>query len=213
MRVISSFWSALMATSPPDGSADLARIPKPTTRAVGPVNRSIYWPPRLHPLERHLELQRFRALPDLQDGELQRLLAAADANARELLGTMGYFAPTITVLMTDTPESKAALRAVVVVVEPGPQTRIASTQITVADSTDKDTESPARRGTRSQVHAVGGRYAFHVVSSFSGRCRPQCGAFPAKRRHGRGQARRRPPSKRFLAPNSMARMLSPLKVR
>ena len=101
-------------------------------------------------LERHLELQRFRALPDLQDGELQRLLAAADANARELLGTMGYFAPTITVLMTDTPESKAALRAVVVVVEPGPQTRIASTQITVADSTDKDTESHARREQRVQ---------------------------------------------------------------
>ena len=51
-------------------------------------------------LERHLELQRFRTLPDLQDGELQRLLGAADANARELLGTLGYLAPTITVLMT-----------------------------------------------------------------------------------------------------------------
>src|SRR5690606_13533018 len=48
-------------------------------------------------LERHLELQRFRHLPDLHASELQRLLGAADANARELLGTLGYFAPTITV--------------------------------------------------------------------------------------------------------------------
>ncbi|WP_026437862.1 autotransporter assembly complex family protein [Acidovorax sp. JHL-9] len=96
-------------------------------------------------LERHLELQRFRNLTDLQDGELQRLLAAADANARELLGTLGYFAPTITVVMTDTPGSSAALRAVAVTVEPGPQTRIASTRITVAERTDEGTDNRARR--------------------------------------------------------------------
>ena len=101
-------------------------------------------------LERHLELQRFRALPDLQDGELQRLLGAADANARELLGTLGYFAPTITVLMTDTPGSSAGLRAVVVVVEPGPQTRIASTRITVDERAGEDTESRASRQERLQ---------------------------------------------------------------
>ena len=101
-------------------------------------------------LERHLELQRFQALHDLQAGELQRLLGAADANARELLGTLGYFAPTITVLMTDTPDSTTALRSVVVVAEPGPQTRIASTRITVADRTDEDAENPARRQDRVQ---------------------------------------------------------------
>ena len=61
-------------------------------------------------LERHLELQRFRNLPDLQAAELQRLLGAADANARELLGTMGYFAPTITVELTETPASAGAPR-------------------------------------------------------------------------------------------------------
>ncbi len=101
-------------------------------------------------LERHLELQRFSALPDLQDGELQRLLGAADANARELLGTLGYFAPTITVLMTDTPGSSAALRAVVVVAEPGPQTHVASTRITVDERTDDGTENRARRQERVQ---------------------------------------------------------------
>ena len=81
-------------------------------------------------LERHLELQRFRNLPDVNANELQRLLGAADANARELLGTLGYFAPTITVELTDTPDSKAAPRTVVVTVQPGPQTRIASADIT-----------------------------------------------------------------------------------
>ncbi len=85
-------------------------------------------------LERHLELQRFRHLPDLHANELQRLLGAADTNARELLGTMGYFAPTITVEQTETPDSKDAPRAVVVTVQPGPQTRIASADLAFTGS-------------------------------------------------------------------------------
>lgn len=80
-------------------------------------------------LERHLELQRFRHLPDLHANELQRLLGAADANARELLGTMGYFAPTITVELTETPDSPTAPRAVVVTVEPGPPTQVARAEV------------------------------------------------------------------------------------
>lgn len=96
-------------------------------------------------LERHLELQRFRNLPDLHANELQRLLGAADANARELLGTMGYFAPTITVELTDTPDSKTAPRTVTVTVEPGPQTRIASADIDFAGAA-----SPAIAGTQAQ---------------------------------------------------------------
>ena len=74
-------------------------------------------------LGRHLELQRFRQLPDLQANELQRLLGATDANARELLGTLGYFAPTITVELTEAQETagtrKGAPRTVTVTVEPG----------------------------------------------------------------------------------------------
>ena len=42
-------------------------------------------------LTRHLELQRFRQLSDLTATEISRLLGAADANTRELLGTLGYF--------------------------------------------------------------------------------------------------------------------------
>ncbi|CAN7365237.1 BamA/TamA family outer membrane protein [Acidovorax sp. LjRoot117] len=100
-------------------------------------------------LERHLELQRFRNLPDVNASELQRLLGAADANARELLGTMGYFAPTITVELTETPDSKAAPRTVVVTVQPGPQTRIASADIDFSGNPAADPED-AKATTRQQ---------------------------------------------------------------
>jgi len=100
-------------------------------------------------LERHLELQRFRNLPDVNASELQRLLGAADANARELLGTMGYFAPTITVELTETPDSKAAPRTVVVTVQPGPQTRIASADIDFSANPAADPED-AKATTRQQ---------------------------------------------------------------
>lgn len=87
-------------------------------------------------LEKHLEIQRFRNLPDLQASELQRLLGATDANARDLLGTMGYFAPSITVEMTETPDAAAAPRAIVISVDPGPQTRIQQADIRFTDPAD-----------------------------------------------------------------------------
>ena len=74
-------------------------------------------------LERHLELQRFRQLPDLQAEELRRLLHAADANVRELLGTLGYFAPDITISLREAPADAAPPTppyAVTITVEPGP---------------------------------------------------------------------------------------------
>ncbi|MBY0410243.1 MAG: outer membrane protein assembly factor, partial [Burkholderiaceae bacterium] len=101
-------------------------------------------------LERNLELQRFRNLPDLQSSELERLLGATDANARELLGTLGYFAPTITVALTETPDSKAAPRTVTIGVEPGPQTRIAKADITLTAPTNDDAQAIARQQERLQ---------------------------------------------------------------
>ena len=46
-------------------------------------------------LERHLELLRYRELTDLSDSELSRLLKTAEQNTRELVATLGYFAPDI----------------------------------------------------------------------------------------------------------------------
>lgn len=74
-------------------------------------------------LEKNLELQRFRDLPGLQERELTRLLGSADANARELLATLGYFSPDIRIDLKPTPDAKAA-KQVLVVVDEGPQTTI-----------------------------------------------------------------------------------------
>ncbi|MDO9277418.1 MAG: BamA/TamA family outer membrane protein [Polaromonas sp.] len=46
-------------------------------------------------LERHLQLQRFRAVSDLEDAELARLMLLADSDVRNLLGTLGYFSPDV----------------------------------------------------------------------------------------------------------------------
>ncbi|MBK7006264.1 MAG: outer membrane protein assembly factor [Burkholderiales bacterium] len=47
-------------------------------------------------LERHLALQRYRSVADLSDSELDRLMAQAIQDSRDLLATLGYFAPDIT---------------------------------------------------------------------------------------------------------------------
>ncbi|WCM94168.1 BamA/TamA family outer membrane protein [Acidovorax sp. NCPPB 2350] len=99
-------------------------------------------------LTRHMELQRFRRLPDLQAGELSRLLGAAEANARELLATLGYFSPTLAIALKETPGA-AAPRAITVDVEPGPLARVTSTDVAF---TGPEAESPefARRKERIQ---------------------------------------------------------------
>jgi len=48
-------------------------------------------------LTRHLELQRYRELTDLNDDELARLMAQAEQDARQLVGTLGYFSPNIVI--------------------------------------------------------------------------------------------------------------------
>ncbi len=88
-------------------------------------------------LLRHLELQRFRTLRDLDAPELNRLLTQAPDNLRDLLGTQGYFSPEIAVDLapavpssTPAPESQRPfLGTVTLRVEPGTLTRIASSQV------------------------------------------------------------------------------------
>lgn len=87
-------------------------------------------PDALRPLlEQHLELQRFRHLPDLRADELERLRDAAAANARELLATQGYFSPDVQVLLTQAPPGSATAQHIRVQVEPGPRTQVAQVDI------------------------------------------------------------------------------------
>ncbi len=46
-------------------------------------------------LVRHLNIQRFHDLPDLDLAELRRLANQVPADVRGLLGTQGYFSPTV----------------------------------------------------------------------------------------------------------------------
>ncbi len=90
-------------------------------------------------LEKHLELQRYRAVTDLDEAELARLIVLAERNVRNLVGTLGYFSPEIRI----TREGDLNARPVIVVaVEPGEATQIGPVDIAflgdIADSPDPD---------------------------------------------------------------------------
>jgi len=75
-------------------------------------------------LEKHLDIQRYKGLDDLAAGEVSRLMVAAEANARELLATLGYASPTLTLELIDTPDAKQAPRKVRITVEPGEAAKV-----------------------------------------------------------------------------------------
>ncbi len=95
-------------------------------------------------LVRNLEIQRYRQLDDLGAAELSRLMVAAEGNARELLGTLGYFTPTLTLELHETPDAKAP-REVAITVEPGELTRVANVQIGFSGPIGSDASAEAQR--------------------------------------------------------------------
>ncbi|MET0540824.1 MAG: BamA/TamA family outer membrane protein [Variovorax sp.] len=95
-------------------------------------------------LARNLELQRYRQIDDLGAVELSRLMVAAEANARELLNTLGYFTPTITLELRETPEA-AAPREVLITVAPGEVTRIRQVDIGFSGPMADDPTAEAQR--------------------------------------------------------------------
>ncbi len=99
-------------------------------------------------LEASLEIQRYRKLGDVGPSELSRLMVAAEPNARELLGTLGYFTPTITLELKETPDAKTAPREVLITVEPGPVTQVENVAI---DFTGAITTNAASAGQRTSI--------------------------------------------------------------
>jgi translocation and assembly module TamA len=79
-------------------------------------------------LLRHLDLLRYRQVNDLSDMELDRLLQAAEGDARDLIATMGYFAPTIR-FSRSTAQGLGSVRQVTLTVQPGEPTRVADVQL------------------------------------------------------------------------------------
>jgi translocation and assembly module TamA len=96
-----------------------------------PVLLQVDAPPALRTLlERHLDLARLAQLrgdDTLDDSEWTRLLAAAPAQVRELAQTEGYFDAQVRIERT--PGNPPRVR---VIVEPGPQVRVAQLQVQTA---------------------------------------------------------------------------------
>ena len=95
-------------------------------------------------LERNLEIQRYRQIDDLGATELSRLMVAAEGNARELLGTLGYFTPTLTLELKETPDAEAP-REVRITVDPGKPTRVREVQIDFSGPIASDSSAEAQR--------------------------------------------------------------------
>lgn len=117
--------------------------------AIGPINAEqeitafdidVRAPPAVRELlERHIELQRYRAVTDLDEAELARLILLAESNIRNLVGTLGYFSPGIRI----TREGDVNQRpTIVIAVDPGDATVIGPVAINfsgdIAGSSDPD---------------------------------------------------------------------------
>jgi translocation and assembly module TamA len=116
-------------------------------------------------LLRHMELQRFRTLHDLDASELARLLTAAPDDLRQLLGTLGHFSPVINIALLPqepAPSLEASggprsLGTVSVRVEAGPLTRVATAEVFFKGDIATATEAAEQRAEirRSGILAAG----------------------------------------------------------
>lgn len=103
-------------------------------------------------LQGHLELQRYRELTDITDSELDRLLTAARGDARELLGTLGYFSPEIRITAAPAPLPSAGTppRTVRIDIDPGGPTLVREVRLAFSGPMADD---PAARPQREQIES------------------------------------------------------------
>lgn len=115
----------------PKPTADAPDAPRPP-----PLHLEVQAPAPLKALlEQHLDLARLAQVGDdesLDDAEWARLVAAAPAQARELLQTEGYFEPQVRV-----ERSAGRPVRVRVTVEPGPRVRVGSLRLQTEGPFDK----------------------------------------------------------------------------
>lgn len=89
-------------------------------------------------LEKYLELERYRHFAGLRPSELRRLLGASDGNIRNLLGSIGYFSPTIELELREQPRDSGIPPTVIVKVDPGPATKISRVDISFSGTNADD---------------------------------------------------------------------------
>ncbi|HWI79917.1 MAG TPA: BamA/TamA family outer membrane protein [Ramlibacter sp.] len=99
-------------------------------------------------LERHLELRRYREVSDLDDAELARLVAQAERNVRELVGTQGYFDPRISIRRE---QASANARPVIVVeVDPGAVAQVSGVKLEFQGDIGQSTD-PGAAAQRKEI--------------------------------------------------------------
>jgi translocation and assembly module TamA len=110
-------------------------------------------------LEKHLELQRYRAVTDLDEAELARLIVLAERNVRNLVGTLGYFSPGISITREGATNQRPTI---VVAVEPGQPTTVGAVVVDfagdIADSPDPDAKAQRAEIERDWRLPVGQRF-------------------------------------------------------
>ena len=152
-----SYTGACLSATPNADPAGPADQTTPTLPAANAFEVSIEAPDDVRGvLEKHLPLQRYRAISDLDDNEMARLIVLAESDVRKLLGALGYFSPVIRISRISlSMAANAAVNAaagvsprlpesprIAVVVMPGPFTRAAGIQLSftgdIAASSDAD---------------------------------------------------------------------------
>lgn len=113
-------------TQPPASAADKARFGL-TVRAPDEV-RAL--------LSNNLSLRRYQSQDDLSDAELDRLLELAVDDIAQLLGTQGWFAPQVR--LQRSANAAFPMGEVLVDVEPGPASHIASVDIYTSGAVASD---------------------------------------------------------------------------
>ncbi|CAN7486543.1 autotransporter assembly complex protein TamA [Polaromonas sp. LjRoot131] len=170
------------STTPPSGVTQTAPAPPPPPEKVTPepTPQGATGPTSAQPevtafdiavrapqpvkdlLERHLELQRYRAVTDLDEAELARLMVLAERNVRNLVGTLGYFSPTITITREGGTVASGQRPTIVVAVEPGQATTIGAVAIDfagdIAQSPDPDAQTQRANIQRDWRLSVGQRF-------------------------------------------------------
>ena len=140
---------ALVGPAPARSQTDAAAAPLAAAVAgaeSGSFAVRIDAPPDLADLlQKHLELMRYRSLVDIDDVELDRLARAAEPDARALLGTRGYFSATIDIQVRSAGSTPPGLRTVVVVVQPGPVSRVRDVTLTFTGDLLAQPQAASRR--------------------------------------------------------------------
>ncbi len=99
-------------------------------------------------LQKHLNIQRFKTLADLNATELQRLVSELPADARQLMGTQGHFSAHATATLSAPAPSGPPLGDITLVLEPGPQARVGNVVLAVQPRADEPPDHNAAMESR-----------------------------------------------------------------